>query len=40
MVGLLLLCIGIFFTMFWSNLATAHAFGQIIRIDRATRASS
>jgi hypothetical protein len=39
MVGLLLLCIGIFFTMFWSNLAAAHAFGQIIRIDRATRGS-
>jgi hypothetical protein len=39
MVGFLLLCIGIFFTMFWSNLATAHALGQIIRIDRATRAS-
>lgn len=39
MVGLLLLCVGIFFTMFWSNLATAHAFGQVIRIDRATRPS-
>lgn len=40
MVGFLALCIGIFFTMFWSQLASAHAFGQIIRTDRANRISA
>lgn len=40
MVGFMLFCVGIFFTMFWSNLATAHAFGQIIKLDRAARGSA
>lgn len=40
MVGFMLLCVGIFFTMFWSNLASAHAFGQIIKLDRIARGNA
>jgi hypothetical protein len=32
--GLILLCVGIVFTMFWSFLVAAHAFGQTWRLAR------